>query len=124
MPELPNADPQAAQEFLTRYAPAGPWVLTAIAVDRKSIETATFNPGDEVYLLKWLVNNGDRNIYFHVNKPLRNLSKKAEREDIKSVDWLHVDIDPRADEDLHSERSGAGLQGARREGCLGHIDVA
>ena len=39
--------------------------------------------------------NGKRNIYYHVNPPVRRLEKKAEREDIKEVAWLHVDIDPR-----------------------------
>ena len=104
---LPKADLDAAREFLTRWAPAGPWVLTAIDVDRKSIETRTFHPGAEVYLTSWLTKHGDRNLYFHVNTTMRDLTKKADREDIKSVDWLHIDIDPRAGEDLVEERDRA-----------------
>lgn len=98
-------DSKAAIKFLNQWSPAGPWVLTAIQVDRKSIDTKTFYPATlnqlEAYLKQY---NGERNIYFHVNPPIRDLTKKAEREDIKSVDWLHVDIDPRAGHDLKAER--------------------
>jgi hypothetical protein len=45
-----------------------------------------------------------RNVYWQVNPPLRDLTKKAGREDIKSVNLFHVDIDPRAGEDLEAER--------------------
>ncbi len=59
-------------------------------------------------LCTWLDEyNGKRNIYFHVNTTMRALGKKAGREDIMSVDWFHVDIDPRADEDLDEERKRA-----------------
>lgn len=98
-------DNQAAVEFLKLVYPDGPWVLTAIRTDRKAIETRTFYPAQEELLLAWLKGyNGDRNIYWSVNPPLRDLSKKAEREDIKEVAYLHVDIDPRAGEDLAAER--------------------
>ncbi len=101
-------DNAAAIEFLKRWAPRGPWVLTAIQTDRKSIATGTFRPRGTRALEKWLAAyNGKRNIYFHVNFPTRDLTKKADREDIKSVDWLHVDIDPRAGEDLDQERERA-----------------
>ena len=101
-------DNQAAIDFLRQWSEDGPWVLTAIQTDRKSISTATFYPKTEGVLLKWLGDfNGKRNIYFHVNSPKRDLTKKADREDIKSVDWFHVDIDPRAGEDLEEERRRA-----------------
>lgn len=104
----PKPDNKAATEFLLRWAPEGPWVLTAIQTDRKGIATGTFRPGSMEALEKWLsVYNDKRNIYFHVNSPVRDLTKKADREDIKSVDWLHVDIDPRAGEDLEQERERA-----------------
>ena len=101
-------DTPAAIEFLTRFEPEGPWVLTAIQPDRKRIETRAFRPGMEDGLVTWLGKyNGRRNIYFSVNRPLRDLTKKAEREDIAEMRWLHVDIDPRAGEDLEAERSRA-----------------
>lgn len=97
--------PEASLEFLLRYAPEGPWVLTSIEPDRKGIETQTFGPASSGTMLEWLQKwGGRRNIYFGVNKPLRSLSKKAERADIAEVGWLHVDIDPRVGEDLDEER--------------------
>lgn len=103
-----NPDNKAAIEFLERYEPDGPWVVTSIKTDRKAITTATFYPGTRDNLLKWLKEyNGNRNIYFHVNPPTRDLSKKAERENIKSLSWLHVDVDPRAGEDIDEERERA-----------------
>lgn len=56
----------------------------------------------------WLdQHNGQKNIYFHVNPCLRDLKKKAEREDVEALAWLHVDIDPRVGEDLEQERERA-----------------
>jgi len=101
-------DNKAALAFLQRWAPEGPWVLTAIQADRKAIATATFRPASLHQLEQWLEQyNGHRNIYFHVNPVLRDVTKKAEREDIRAVAWLHVDIDPRAGEDLQAERERA-----------------
>ena len=107
MTEPPKADLEAAVEFLKRWAPAGPWVLTAIDVEGKGIETATFDPASETYCLGWLAKHRDRNLYFHVNRPTRKLTKKAGLKDIKSVDWFHIDIDPRAGENLDDERKRA-----------------
>lgn len=104
----PQPDNTAAVEFLQRWAPEGPWALTCIQTDRKAIETRTFHPKDEADLLKWLgLYNGQRNIYFHVNPVLTDISRKANREDIKELAWLHVDVDPRAGEDLADERRRA-----------------
>jgi hypothetical protein len=101
-------DTAAAIDFLWRYEPEGPWALTAIRPDRKAIDTQTFTPADRAALTAWLdQHNGTRNIYFHVNRPLRAITKKAEREDIGEVRWLHVDIDPRAGEDIEAERERA-----------------
>jgi hypothetical protein len=95
----------AAVEFLKLVYPDGPWVLTAIRTDRKAIDTRTFRPANQEALDAWLkLYNGDRNIYWSVNPPIKDLTKKAEREDIKEVAYLHVDIDPRAGEDLGAER--------------------
>lgn len=105
----PTPDNQAALDFLRRWAPGGPWVLTAIRPDRKSVDTKTFSPANEGDLNGWLERyNGTFNIYFQVNPPLYDdIDKKAKREAIKSLDWLHVDIDPRAGEDIVEERERA-----------------
>lgn len=102
----PQPNNTAAINFLKRWSPLGPWVLTAIQTDRKAIATKTFRPKDEDALVAWLsLYNGNRNLYFHVNTTINDLSKKAEREDIKEVPWLHVDIDPRAGENLEDEKA-------------------
>lgn len=98
-------DNSASIKFLQKWNPAGPWVLTAIQIDRKGIETRTFDPKSLQQLEAWLtLHNGMNNIYFHVNSTIGVLDKKANREDIKSVDWLHVDIDPIAGQDIQQER--------------------
>lgn len=97
-----------AVEFLELVYPAGPWALTSISPDRKSIDTQTFMPDQKKGLDNWLKKyNGERNIYWHVNPPMQAITKKAEREDIKEVCYLHVDIDPRAGEDIDEERKRA-----------------
>ena len=101
---VPNT--AAAVSFLKLVYPDGPWVLTAIRTDRKAIDTKTFRPSTEDDLLAWLnAYNGERNIYWSTNPPVRDLSKKAEREDIKEVAYLHVDIDPRPGEDVEAEQT-------------------
>ena len=100
----PVPDTIAAVGFLKLVHPAGPWVLTAIRTDRKAVETKTFRPETVVEMTKWLNNyNGRRNIYWSVNPPLREIQKKATREDIKEVVYLHIDIDPRSGEDIEDD---------------------
>jgi hypothetical protein len=103
---MDTPDNDVALEFLRKFHPNGPWVLTAINPDRKGIETRTFTVEQEAYLRQWLeTNNGNRNIYFLVNRPIRPLTKKPAREDIAAVEWLHVDIDPREKHNIDEERS-------------------
>ena len=102
----PKPDSPAAVAFLHDFEPNGPWVLTAIRPDRKAIETKTFTAERQGQLKAWLEKfNGDRNIYFHVNPTISLIDKKAERKDVKALAWLHVDVDPRAGEDLDEERA-------------------
>jgi len=92
-------------DFLKEFRPGGPWTLTAIPVDGGKLNTVTF-PGElEDKLEDWLVKNGEyHNIYFSVNPCREAVSKKASREDIQSVEYLHVDVDPRAGENLELEQ--------------------
>lgn len=93
-------------EFLKRFHPTGFWVLTSIQVNRKGIETTTFTPAQEAEARKWIDKRaGKTNLYFSVNQPNRPVDKKATRDDIVSVGWLHVDIDARAGEKLDRELS-------------------
>lgn len=84
--------------FLRWLYPQGPWALTAIYQDQnQTCPTRTFRPGQEEALVEWVEEHNQKawNIYYHVNKPTRDISKKAEREDIAAMCFLHVDVDPR-----------------------------
>ena len=92
-------------EFLRWLYPTGPWMLTAIDQNQQEpTRTRTFRPGREQEMLSWIreQNEANWNIYYSVNRPTRDMTKKAEREDIAEMCFLHVDIDPRAGE-KHSE---------------------
>lgn len=96
---------EESARFLHRWAPEGPWVLTAIDPDKRGIDTRTFRPETEDKMMAWLQRQGsDRNIYFTVNPVIRALDNKPSREHIRELAWLHVDLDPRAGKDLDNER--------------------
>lgn len=99
---------QASIEFLQRWLPRGPWVLVAIDPNKKGLEADTFGGIDvNERLPAWLDKQGTklkRNIYFTVNPCTRHLTTKPSREHIAGLSWLHVDLDPRAGEDLAEER--------------------
>lgn len=93
-------------DFLRRFHPGRRWLLTAIDPDTRSIETRTFSEAVVPGLMKWLETQGaTRNLYFSVGEPLADFSKKAERTDMARVWWFHVDVDPRAGEDVASEQA-------------------
>jgi hypothetical protein len=95
-------------DFLRRFHPGRRWVLTSISTDKRSITTATFTDATANQCLEWLeAQGGTRNIYFSVGEVARDVSKKAERTEMARVWWLHVDIDPRAGEDIKSEQERA-----------------
>lgn len=105
-----KAEHAAALEFLRAFYPKGRWVLTSIDPDKKGIETRTFGPDSEDELVTWLARHNDEckwNVYFSEAEPMRPVKKKLERTDIKRVWYLHVDVDPRAGEDLADEQARA-----------------
>lgn len=94
-------------DFLKKWCPEGPWVLTAIIPDGKT-ETMSFQPSAWQKAADWIESHqGKRNLYFHVNPVRGALSNKASKEDIARMAWLHIDIDPRAGEDFDEERERA-----------------
>ena len=96
---------KASVEFLQKVYPSGPWCLTAIQVDKKAIETRTFFPKTLPEMLGWVDGyNGERNLYWHINPVIGDLKRKADREHILSMNWLHVDIDFRVGEDPEEEQ--------------------
>jgi hypothetical protein len=102
MPGVPGA--QASITFLHRFAPSGPWVLTAIS-EGKHAPTATFAPGQEDALARWVTaQQADRrNVYFLVGEPKKPLTKKASKRDMARTRWLWVDVDARKDLDWRSD---------------------
>ena len=42
-----------------------------------------------------------------MNSVIKDILSKAQKEDIKSADWLHIDIDPEQGEDINQERERA-----------------
>ena len=93
-------------DFLQKWQPGGPWVVTAIGVDRKSMETRTFDQESAFDLIAWLgENDGERNLYFNVNPTKEPVSKKTDKLDMAALAWLHVDVDPREGEDIAAEQA-------------------
>ncbi|ODU47648.1 MAG: hypothetical protein ABS96_03360 [Lysobacteraceae bacterium SCN 69-123] len=90
-------------DFLTRFRPGGPWLLTAIVPDGDTF-TKTFDNVDEAETWALDENAAGRNIYFSVNPTAHALRKKAKKSHIARVEYLHVDLDPYAGEDFNAER--------------------
>ena len=90
--------------FLDNWKKGGPWVLCAFENETSRHEFRTFREHDE--LSKWLekCNTNGWNVYFHPNS-VRAGCGKASKDDVQSIDCLHVDIDPKKGQDLASERT-------------------
>ena len=112
-----DAKLQHSIEFLEWFRPGGPWTLSAI-VPGGRITTTTFRADQTKMLLEWLeVHVGRENIYFQVNYAGdANLTKKANKKDIKEAHWLHVDMDPSADPALFDAERARILK--KLEGCV------
>ena len=105
--------PEEAIEFLKKFRGEGPWVLTALRPDRKkgakNEETVTIPATDPdavtAFIEEW--NRREHwNVYFTVNScGGREMTTKPKREHIAAMEWLHVDVDPRAGEDLDEEQT-------------------
>lgn len=106
MSEL-KPDYNASKDFLNKWLLGGAWVLVAIDPNKKGLEGDTFGDQDPKALDRWLEEQGTklkRNLYFTVNPCVRALKTKPSREHIAALSWLHVDLDPRAGEDIDEER--------------------
>lgn len=100
---LPSYD--TSIQFLLRFHKTRPWVLTAIQPDTRDITTCTFDATETERCKAWLMKIGQtHNLYFSVGGVNGVLSKKATRDQITEVCYLHVDIDCRAGEPLGTER--------------------
>jgi hypothetical protein len=96
-----------AVAFLMNWFSGGPWVLTSIVPDGRTT-TATFDPKSVVAMHAWIDRRqGNQNIYFTVNRTFGEMETKPSKADMAAAAALHVDIDPRAGEDLAQERDRA-----------------
>lgn len=96
-----------AWAFLDRFHPGRLRVITGITLDRKQIPTATFRPDQRAEFMAWAeaCAKMPANLYLSVAEPTGPMDRKMERTDVRAVHWLHVDVDPRAGEDLGAERT-------------------
>jgi len=102
---MTDPDTRTALDFLEHWAPGGPWVLSAIEPDGP-IQTRTFR--DRRTAQKWIDGwQGKRNIYFSVNVPKSDLTKKATKADIGELRAFHCDLD--APDDMAPEQAKAEL---------------
>lgn len=102
----PTSDIAQSIRFLQWLRPEGPWVLTAIPPEGGRTETETFT--DTGKARAWLEKlSGRQNLYFMVNPTRGKVDKKAKKEDVEELAFLHVDVDPRKGEDLKSEQARA-----------------
>ena len=88
--------------FLELLRPGGPWVLTAIIPDGHT-ETITATSHEDVILFVE-ANNGRRNCYYSVNPIRTALTSKAKKIDIKAIEYLYADLDPRHDESAEAAK--------------------
>lgn len=96
---------EEAIDFLKKWQPEGPWVLTSILPDRGMITTKTFKVEEIAEVEKWIDSyQGVRNIYFTLNSVAAPVNSKPQKSDISEMIALHCDCDPRAGEDFESER--------------------
>lgn len=101
-----KGDNSEALRFLRWLRPNGPWVVTSIGLDRRGIDTRTFGPETIEDLISWLnAHNGVDNCYVMVNPSRTPLTKKASKEDVEYLEFLHVDCDPPKGADLNSSRA-------------------
>lgn len=106
MDEEVKPNTQAAIDFLRKWRVGGPWTIVAFNPEGNN-QTAGITFREEnleegrEFIDKW---NGKWNLYFHSNSLMRDMNKKAQRTDVKSLDCLHVDQDPKEKMDLKSEQ--------------------
>ena len=102
---MPEPVANEIRRHLEWVSPSGPWHLVSIDPERKEkLAAAMFKDLDDA--VAWCLDqNRRKNIYFTLNPLLREVKTKPSRKDIRSMEWIHVDVDPRAREDLASEQA-------------------
>lgn len=97
-------DTAEAVRFLLAHAGNALTTITGIVPDGGTV-TRTFSPDQTDELGNFIEKHQrNRNLYYSVNPVRRPLRKKASKDDIKCLAWVHVDCDPRAGYDREAER--------------------
>jgi hypothetical protein len=104
----PTPDVEHALLFLRQLLPGGPWTLYALDTRSRGAPHArtfdgTLRCADDVRQWLQIQHEAERGVYWAVNEP-RVPDAKAKKEELASVRFLHVDLDPRAGEDFVPER--------------------
>jgi hypothetical protein len=110
--QIPCQNPDETIAFLIGYSGDEPIVLTAIVPGGGGVLSRTFRPQSQQDDIRtWLEGqHGQANLYFSVNpciRPMNGSGVKTKKTDIRAMKSLHVDIDPRAGEDIAAERERA-----------------
>ncbi len=100
----PAADLATIVSFLKGWG--GPFNLAHMKPD-SSPRARHFTDAIEAAVWAASLTESGENIYFHVNPSKRPLTKKATKAYIAALAWLHVDIDPKADEKPDDAKRGA-----------------
>jgi hypothetical protein len=89
------------RSFLSKLG--GPFALTAIAPDKKGIDTRTFD--NIMDAAEWVQDrNGRMNLYWTVNTIRHHISSKCRKVDVAAVRYIHLDMDVPDGEDLEAGR--------------------
>jgi hypothetical protein len=95
-----------ALEFLNKWSPSGPWILTAISPSTGKIETRAFFADGQEMMKSWIdERNGKLNLYFTINRVRDPVDRKPSKTDISEIIAFQVDADPRVGEDLTQEKA-------------------
>ena len=100
------ADIDTAIEFLSQLKPTGPWTLTAFCPEKSGNCTRTFTElkNARAFIDKYNTSK-EWNIHFTANRVSPEVvDKKPCATDITHLDYLHVDLDPRAGEEPATEK--------------------
>lgn len=104
----PNMEPDtlASLEFLEQFSTNFSNVITAIDPDSGNISGGTFKAKDRHTYCKEFIekHNGKENLYFNVNPVKHPVETKANKEQVQSLAYLHVDCDPEPGKDIGEER--------------------
>jgi hypothetical protein len=91
-----KSDIEIAIDFLEKFRPNGPWVLTAIVPDKGTKTITALTMAAAKHFLQ--ENSGKANVYFMVNPTRAALDKKAAKTDVAAIEFLFADLDPNDDE--------------------------